>query len=264
MWNVWCFFGMNLKPWHPFLWVDILGKKKNLDGPWCWILCVLARHCISYTTYQWPRLPNVPNCAQATTCDSQIVPNHRPRYYSCYPRKRNRLSRKSSLWFFFFKKKKTTCYISFLGTWNGIWTPLEFFYHPCASSHHPGITSSPFFAFSHSFCWNYLWPEYERISTPLWKDISEWLFSFFFFFLPAQQFALSHLGLRDYLLFAPRTSLISANKEGIISLPGKLNEEYTDTVQLELFPLSRLSHHTASGIVCRHDYSTTFPIFFPS
>ncbi|KAF8800890.1 hypothetical protein BYT27DRAFT_7116401 [Phlegmacium glaucopus] len=38
----------------------------------------------------------------------------------------------------------------------------------------------------------------------------------------SQQFALSHLGLRDYLVFAPRTSLISANKEGIISLPGYL------------------------------------------
>jgi len=38
----------------------------------------------------------------------------------------------------------------------------------------------------------------------------------------SQQFALSYLGLRDYLLFALRTSVISANKEGIISLPGYL------------------------------------------
>ena len=34
-----------------------------------------------------------------------------------------------------------------------------------------------------------------------------------------QQFVLSH-GLMDYVLTAPRTSLISHNKEGIISLPG--------------------------------------------
>ena len=36
-----------------------------------------------------------------------------------------------------------------------------------------------------------------------------------------QQSALSHLGLESYILTAPRTSIISANKEGIVSLPGK-------------------------------------------
>src|ERR1700679_2560178 len=40
-----------------------------------------------------------------------------------------------------------------------------------------------------------------------------------------QELALSHLGLRDYLLFAPRNSLIGANKEGIISLSGKKNRK---------------------------------------
>ena len=39
-------------------------------------------------------------------------------------------------------------------------------------------------------------------------------------FPSGQEFAL-HLGLRDYILFAPRNSLIRANKEGIVSLPGK-------------------------------------------
>ncbi|KAJ2919754.1 hypothetical protein MD484_g653, partial [Candolleomyces efflorescens] len=38
----------------------------------------------------------------------------------------------------------------------------------------------------------------------------------------AQQVALSHYGLKDYVLHAARTSLISANKEGLVSLPGYL------------------------------------------
>lgn len=37
-----------------------------------------------------------------------------------------------------------------------------------------------------------------------------------------QQSALSHFGLESYILFAPRTSIISANKEGIVSLSGYL------------------------------------------
>lgn len=37
-----------------------------------------------------------------------------------------------------------------------------------------------------------------------------------------QQTALSHFGLESYILSAPRTSIISANKEGIVSLPGYL------------------------------------------
>ena len=44
-------------------------------------------------------------------------------------------------------------------------------------------------------------------------------------FASGQELALSHLGLKDYILFAPRNSLISANKEGIISLPGKKNRK---------------------------------------
>ncbi|KIL66037.1 hypothetical protein M378DRAFT_161257 [Amanita muscaria Koide BX008] len=38
----------------------------------------------------------------------------------------------------------------------------------------------------------------------------------------AQQVVLSYGGLQDYVLNAPRTSLVSANKEGIVSLPGYL------------------------------------------
>ncbi|KIJ91233.1 hypothetical protein K443DRAFT_686228 [Laccaria amethystina LaAM-08-1] len=37
-----------------------------------------------------------------------------------------------------------------------------------------------------------------------------------------QQSALSHFALESYILTAPRTSIISANKEGIVSLPGYL------------------------------------------
>lgn len=36
-----------------------------------------------------------------------------------------------------------------------------------------------------------------------------------------QQIALSRFGLHDYVLNAPRTSLVSANKEGLVSLLGK-------------------------------------------
>ncbi|KAF5310303.1 hypothetical protein D9611_012038 [Ephemerocybe angulata] len=38
----------------------------------------------------------------------------------------------------------------------------------------------------------------------------------------AQQAALSQYGLKEYVLNAPRTTLISANKEGLVSLPGYL------------------------------------------
>ncbi|KAF8161344.1 GWT1-domain-containing protein [Crassisporium funariophilum] len=38
----------------------------------------------------------------------------------------------------------------------------------------------------------------------------------------AQQIALSHFALKEYVLTAPRTSLISANKEGLVSLLGYL------------------------------------------
>ena len=85
------------------------------------------------------------------------------------------------------------------------------------------------------------------------------------FFSSGQELALNYLGLKDYLLFAPRDSLIGANKEGIISLPGKKKNRkcrYSNLIKLVL--LSRLSRHPASGVVCRYHYSTTFPIFFPS
>ena len=75
-----------------------------------------------------------------------------------------------------------------------------------------------------------------------------------------QELAL-HRGLKDYLLFAPRDSLISANKEGIISLPGKKNRK-SQYFNLNFFP--RLSRHSASGALCRNRYSTTFPIKFSS
>ena len=85
-----------LEPW-PFLRVDI----GNLDGPWRWILCIFSRHCICYTTYQRPRPFNVPNRAQVTTCDSQIVSNHCPRCHPRYSCERNRLSGKTCFWVFF-------------------------------------------------------------------------------------------------------------------------------------------------------------------
>ena len=60
--------------------------------------------------------------------------------------------------------------------------------------------------------------------------------------LSGQELALSHLGLRDYLLFAPRNSLIGANKEGIISLPGKKNRKLRyPNLNLLFFPLGYLA-----------------------
>lgn len=40
-------------------------------------------------------------------------------------------------------------------------------------------------------------------------------------FSEVQQIALSQLKLKDYVLSAPRTSLVSANKEGLVSLLGE-------------------------------------------
>ena len=71
---------------------------KNIDGPWCWIFCVLARHCICYTTYQGSRLSYFPSPVQVYSCDSQIAPNHCPRSYSRHSRKRNRLSGNPYVW----------------------------------------------------------------------------------------------------------------------------------------------------------------------
>ena len=42
--------------------------------------------------------------------------------------------------------------------------PILFFNHSCASSYHPGFTSSRSFAFSHTSRWS-RWFEYERILT---------------------------------------------------------------------------------------------------
>ena len=74
---------------------------ENLDGPWCWFLCILARDCICDTACQRSHLSNVPDRAQATTRDSQIVPNHPPRSYPRPSRKRNRLPSKSPYLLFF-------------------------------------------------------------------------------------------------------------------------------------------------------------------
>jgi phosphatidylinositol glycan class W len=39
--------------------------------------------------------------------------------------------------------------------------------------------------------------------------------------LQAQQIALSFMGMGNFVLTAPRTNILSANKEGIVSLGGK-------------------------------------------
>ena len=87
--NIWRFFGINLN--HAMTSFSHLTLK-NLDGPWCRIFCVLARHCICYTAYQGLRLSNFPSGVQVRACDSQIAPSHCPRSYPRYSRKRNRLS----------------------------------------------------------------------------------------------------------------------------------------------------------------------------
>ena len=152
----------------PFFSVNI--EKKNLDGPWCRIFCVLARHCICYTTYQRPRLFNFPSRVQVYKRDSQIAPHHCARSYSRCSRKRNRLSGNSFMRFFFFKKKNLLNLWGGLGAWNGIRTALEFFHHARASSYHPGSTSSSSFALSHSSCWSYRWSEYD-VSYLILEDV---------------------------------------------------------------------------------------------
>ena len=67
---------------------------------------------ICYTTYQRPRLFNFPSRVQAYTCDSQIAPNHWPRYYSRYSLKRNWLS--GNLFRLSFFPFPYLCWISFL------------------------------------------------------------------------------------------------------------------------------------------------------
>ena len=63
-----------------------------------------------------------------------------------------------------------TCWILFLGAWNGIRTTLEFFHHACASSYPPGFTSSCYFALSHSACWSCRWSEYD-VSLLILEDV---------------------------------------------------------------------------------------------
>ena len=157
--NLWRFFGMKACTKHRFSQLTL--KKKNLDGPWCRILCLLARHCICYTTYKRPRLSNFPSRVQVYTCDSQIAPNHCPRSYPRYSRKRNRLSGNSFRLrgFFFFSKLVESSF--FLGAWNGIRTTLEFFYYARASSYPPGSTSSCSLALSYSSCWSCHWFKYD-------------------------------------------------------------------------------------------------------
>jgi phosphatidylinositol glycan class W len=49
------------------------------------------------------------------------------------------------------------------------------------------------------------------------------LFTSFAYFFEGQQIALSHFHLREYVTSNDRGSLIGANKEGIVSLPGYLS-----------------------------------------
>ena len=93
------------------------------------------------------------------------------------------------------------------GAWYKIRTTLEFFHHSCASSYsyHPHLIVSICFCSRCSFRWS----EFKRILTHI--------------NFPLGQELAIHRGLGDFLLFAPRDSLItgSANREGIISLRGK-------------------------------------------
>ncbi|EPS97371.1 hypothetical protein FOMPIDRAFT_1128736 [Fomitopsis schrenkii] len=72
--------------------------------------------------------------------------------------------------------------------------------------------------------WNFFFtialiPMLEAVLHPFMLYQPVWVIGFTIAFI--QQFALSH-GLMDYVFSAPRTNLISHNKEGIISLPGYL------------------------------------------
>ena len=95
-------FGVSLA-WHLdceilFLSVNI---KRNLDGLWCRIFCVLARRWYLLTTYQRPRLSNFSNPVLVYTCSSQIASNHYPRSYLRYSRRRNGLFGNLFRWSFF-------------------------------------------------------------------------------------------------------------------------------------------------------------------
>ena len=77
-------------------------------------------------------------------------------------------------------------------------------------------------------------------------------------FLLDQELAL-HRGLGNYLLFAPRDSLIASNR--IISLPSKKNRKANISNPQVIF-FTRLSRYPASGALCRHHHYITFSIFF--
>ncbi|KAF9238094.1 GWT1-domain-containing protein [Melanogaster broomeanus] len=75
-----------------------------------------------------------------------------------------------------------------------------------------------------------------------------------------QEFALSIGGFKEFLLDAPRSNIIYANKEGLISLSGKTSAQPafpTRTHEL------RLLLHSYDGIISRHDNPPTQSILFP-
>ena len=80
-------------------------------------------------------------------------------------------------------------------------------------------------------------------------------------FLLGQELAL-YRGLGNYLLFAPRDSVISSNK---ILFPFEVRRtEKPIFLILKLFFFTRLSRYPASGALCRHHHYITFSILFPS
>ena len=156
---------------------------------------------------------------------------------------------------FFLKKKTCWVFDGGLGAWNGIRTALEFFHHARASSYHPGSTSSSSFALSHSSCWSYRWFEYD-VSYLIFGRCFKW------FRLQAKNSPF-HISVLGIICFSHLEILWSVQtKKG--SYPFQVRRIGNTNILNFTCLLSRLSRHPASGVVCRHHRSTTFPIFFPS
>jgi hypothetical protein len=79
----------------------------------------------------------------------------------------------------------------------------------------------------------------------------------------AHQIALSLFGLQNYVLYAPRSSLISANKGGIISLSG-LWHRNNCFVRCVLTFLHRIHGHSSAGAFDWHFNSSADSFILPA
>lgn len=175
------------------------------DGSRRGLLRVLQRRSFRHTAAQGPDSPQCATASQSERGGTEDAPHHRA---GGGPRSVGQGDGVSGM----FTVPSSSFSSMDLGTRNGIWHALELLHHTCPPSR-PSSPAPP--PHPCSTCvtvgrrrrYSYVYLQNNLIHSRLIVH-------------PVQQLALSIFGLKHYVRTAPRSSLISANKEGIASLAG--------------------------------------------